>query len=161
KNILCSRPLYCEEKNRASAGNFQRDAVQLVAFFFRSTDLPSGRFRIPSGGFGQFFDKPFHINNRVSLEHLGQAVGQVAGQTFSWSLVQLKSKAKTFVFYAATYQTDIIRTIFRAPVESVEKLVRAFSRKKRVEHVPGKTVRGCGHGISPVHTIFQKLSCHF
>ena len=74
-----------------------------------------------------------HIEDRMALEDLRQAVGQIAGKTFSGTLVQLKSQFRLSFSFGAADQHDVIGAFLSTAEQGVEKRLRAFRGEHAVK----------------------------
>ena len=69
----------------------------------------------------------------MALEDLRQAVGQIAGKTFSGTLVQLKSQFRLSFSFGAADQHDVIGAFLSTAEQGVEKRLRAFRGEHAVK----------------------------
>jgi hypothetical protein len=85
-------------------------------------------------------DQSGYIDDGVALEHLGQAVGQVADQAATGPLVQIEQKTQGLRgrVVAVVLQLDSVGTLVGIAEQGIEKLVGALCRKQFVQHRAGK-----------------------
>jgi hypothetical protein len=73
------------------------------------------------------------VDDGMPLKDLGQAVGQVAGQTATRALVKLEVEKQLIVPGRFEGQPDVIRPFIVVPEEGFEKLDGALRWKEGVE----------------------------
>ena len=86
-------------------------------------------------------DLPNHIGNiehPVTLKHLWQSVCQVAGQTFSSPLLELKFKLNLIIRFSLVYQANVIGALFGVTEKRFKKLVGTVGREYLIQYVLGK-----------------------
>jgi hypothetical protein len=73
--------------------------MQAAADFLGMAQPPADFVRRPAQFFRRGTDHTGHIEYRMTLEDLRQSVGQIAGKTFSGTLVQLKGQFRFSLFF--------------------------------------------------------------
>lgn len=76
-----------------------------------------------------------HIDNRVTHKHLGQAMGEVAGQTLAGALVKLKFEIDAILCLTDIGECDIISAFRTVTQKGLEKAVCAIRRKDFFQYV--------------------------
>jgi len=74
--------------------------------------------------------QPLDIDDGVAAEHLGQAVGQVAGQAFAGALVEFEGQGEGVCRLALENQADVVGSVFGIAEQGVEEGVGPFGRKE-------------------------------
>ena len=88
-------------------------------------------YRLPgkAGKLTDFPCKPSDVNNRMAGKNVGNSMGQVTGQAFSWPLMKLQFKIERLPFAFREAKLDIKRPVSGITEQSLEKRIRAAGRE--------------------------------
>ena len=115
-----------------------------MADFFRG-------FQAPAAGFGpaqarrHSFGHTGHIEHRMALENLGQAVGQITDQAFARPPAQFKGQNRPVGRHVPADQPDVVGPLLGAAEQRVKKIIRPLGRKSCIQKILIKRCHGSTH----------------
>lgn len=108
--------------------------------FAGGAQFPSAAPKFAVEPLSDLFHHAVHIDDRMPLEHLGQTVGQVAGQAFSRALAQLEFQVKGVLMKGFVRQPDIESPFIGIPEKGLKKHIVPTLRKKAFKVFPSKKI---------------------
>jgi len=104
--------------------------MQLFGNGLGGAELPVGAGRFVAKKGIDLRHQTLDVDDGVAAEDLGQAVGQVAGQTSAGAFVKLESKGEGVCCLAFEGEADVVGPFFGVAEQGIKEGVGPFGRKE-------------------------------